>query len=377
MNARILAYAFLILSLPAAAAERKLEQLTMPDGFRISVFAEVENARQMAQGDSGILYVGSRRAGKLHAVIDEDGDHKADRVVLIDDELNMPSGITYRDGDLYVAAVSTIYRYRDIDENFNSSPEPEVITDAFPTDRHHGWKFIDFGPDGNLYVPVGAPCNICDREEPYATIVKMDVDNPDGWEIVARGVRNSVGFDWDPATGDLWFTDNGRDHMGDDIPPCELNHLSEEGQHFGYPYFHGASIVDPEFGDKGETADAYREPALNLGPHTAPLGMMFYTGDMLPESFRGNILLAERGSWNRTPEAGHIGYRLVHARKNDAGELQYDILVEGWLNDDKMTNWGRPVDLLQLDDGSILISDDGNGTIYRLSYDDDQVAASD
>lgn len=367
MNHRILPYALLFLMLPAAARDLPLDRLTMPEGFSISVFAEVDNARQMAMGDTGILYVGSRRAGKLHAVIDTDGDRTADRVVLIDDGLNLPSGIAYRDGDLFVAAVSTIYRYPDIDSRIDNPPEPEVVTDDFPTDRHHGWKFIDFGPDGMLYVPVGAPCNICDPEEPYATILKMDVDNPASREIVARGVRNSVGFDWDPATGDLWFTDNGRDHLGDYTPPCELNHVTEAGQHFGYPYLHGSDVVDPEFGDKGLSPDAYRKPALELGPHTAPLGMMFYSGTLLPETYRGDVLLAEHGSWNRSEEAGHIGYRLVHARKDAAGELHYDIFVEGWLNDDG-SSWGRPVDLLQLDDGSLLVSDDGAGVVYRLTY---------
>lgn len=376
MNKRILAYALLILALPATAKDLPLDRLTMPDGFSISVFAEVDNARQMARSDDGVLYVGSRRAGKLHAVIDDDGDFRADRVILIDEGLNLPSGVTWRDGDLYVGAVSTIYRYRDIDSQLDNPPEPEVVTSDLPTDRHHGWKFIDFGPDGKLYVPVGAPCNICDREDPYATILRMEVERPAEREIVARGVRNTVGFDWDPATGDLWFTDNGRDHLGDYSPPCELNHVTEIGQHFGYPYFHGNSIVDPEFGDKGLAASAYREPALALGPHTAPLGMMFYTGNMLPAKYRGDALIAEHGSWNRSEEAGHIGYRLVHARSDDNGSLHYDIFVEGWLNDDG-SSWGRPVDLLQLDDGSLLVSDDSAGVIYRLSYDGQRATASD
>ncbi len=179
-------------------------------------------------------------------------------------------------------------------------------------------------------------------------------------------MRNSVGFDWDPATGDLWFTDNGRDHLGDTTPPCELNHLSEVGQHFGYPYYHGKKIADPEFGEKGGSAKKYRSPALALGPHVAPLGMTFYRGQQFPEAYRGNVLLAEHGSWNRSPEAGPVGYRLIHARR-DNDRLLYDVFVDGWLNEDG-TRWGRPADVLELPDGSLLVADDHAGAIYRISY---------
>lgn len=342
-----------------------LDRLSLPEGFSIEVFAKAENARQLARGNTGVIYTGSRQAGKVHAVVDHDGDGHAESTYLIDEDLALPSGVAYRDGDLYVAAVSTIYRYRDIDGKLDAPPEPEVVLNDLPGERHHGWKHIEFGPDGYLYVPVGAPCNICDREEPFATILKLDVDDPQDRQIIARGVRNSVGFDWDPATGDFWFTDNGRDRLGDDIPPCELNHLSEVGQHFGYPYVHGDGIRDPEYGDAGE--GVYRSPALTLGPHTAPLGMIFYTGQQLPETYRGDVLLAEHGSWNRSEEAGHIGYRLIHARRDAAGALNYEVFVDGWLNDDN-SRWGRPVDLLQMPDGSLLISDDEAGVIYRLQY---------
>lgn len=343
-----------------------IEKLAVPPGFEVSVFAQVENARQLARGDDGVIYVGSRRAGKLHAVIDNDKDHVADEVILIDDGLQLPSGIAYKDGDLYVGAVSTIYRYSDIANTRAQSPRPVVITDKLPTEEHHGWKYLKFGPDGKLYFPIGAPCNICDAGDPFATILRMDVETLGEPEIVARGVRNSVGFDWDPKTGDLWFTDNGRDLLGDDIPPCELNHLTEVGQHFGYPYFHGAGIADPEFGAKGGELADYRQPALTLGPHVAPLGMTFYSGSQFPESYRGDVILAEHGSWNRTPEAGPIGYRLIHARQ-DRGGLQYDVFIDGWLNDDG-SRWGRPADVLQLPDGSLLVADDEAGAIYRVSY---------
>ena len=266
--------------------EEKLSGLTLPPGFEISVYAEVENARQMAMGD-GVLYVGSRRAGKLHAIVDTDGDMVADEVTLIADDLNLPSGIAWRDGDLYVGAVNQILRYADLDNRLDNPPEAEVIKDDLPSDRHHGWKYLAFGPDGMLYIPVGAPCNICLSENPvYAAISRMDVTKPDELEIIANGVRNTVGFDFHPETGNLWFTDNGRDWLGDEIPPCELNELTEDGQHFGYPYLHGDDVIDPEFGDKKPDGLVLVNPQLNLGPHTAPLGMKFYRGDQFPTEFR-------------------------------------------------------------------------------------------
>lgn len=358
--------ALTVVSACAAEDAPPIENLQLPPGFSVSLFAQVENARQMARGDDGVIYVGSRRAGEVHAVIDADNDYRADRVVLVADNLELPTGIAYSDGDLYVGAVSTIYRFPGIAETRGNRPTPEVVTSGLPTEQHHGWKYLKFGPDGLLYVPVGAPCNICESDMPFATILRMDVDTPDQTEIVAYGVRNSVGFDWDPATGDLWFTDNGRDMLGDELPPCELNHLSEVGQHFGYPYFHGNDIADPEFGEKGDGIDSYRKPALALGPHVAPLGMTFYEGDAFPEAYRGNVVLAEHGSWNRTPEAGPIGYRLIHARRDEQG-LHYDVFVDGWLNEDG-TSWGRPADVLELPDGSLLVADDKAGAIYRISY---------
>ncbi|XOV89588.1 MAG: PQQ-dependent sugar dehydrogenase [Pseudomonadota bacterium] len=370
MRQIILAQAILCLTLSAVADDLPLSNLNLPSGFSIEIFARVENARQMTQGAPGVIYVGSRRAGKVHAVIDKDGDHRADEVRIIASDLLLPSGLTYRNGDLFVAAVSTIYRFRDIDSQLDQPPAPEIVIDTLPDKTHHGWKFIEFGPDGLLYVPVGAPCNICLSEDRrFATILRMNVDQmPVVPEIYVEGVRNTVGFDWAPDTGHLWFTDNGRDLMGDDLPPCELNEVTAAGQHFGYPFFHGTGIPDPEFG-KGKKARNYVAPALNLGPHTAPLGMIFYTGSMLPASYRGDAIIAEHGSWNRTPEAGHTGYRLVHARRDEAGQLHYDVFVDGWLNASNQS-WGRPVDLLQLNDGSLLVSDDKANVIYRISYTD-------
>ncbi len=361
---------FLILALSAIAAKAStpdLSTLNLPAGFKIEIYASVDNARQMAAGATGITYVGSMRTGKVYAVIDSDGDHRADAVKVIAEGLTMPSGVAYRNGDLYIAAISTIYRLRNIDARIDDPGKPEVILDTLPDKQHHGWKFIAFGPDGLLYVPVGAPCNVCLSDDSrFASILRLNVDSPaDTPEIHVAGIRNTVGFDWDPVSGDLWFTDNGRDMLGDDIPPCELNHVTASGQHFGFPFFHGNSIRDPDMGG-GKDASDYVTPALALGPHVAPLGMMFYTGTMLPESFRNQIILAEHGSWNRSVAAGHTGYRLIHARRDAAGNLHEDVLVDGWLQDNK--GWGRPVDVLQQDDGSLLVSDDTANVIYRISY---------
>src|SRR6056297_300656 len=274
---------------PLASADVALDQLQLPEGYAIELYAEgVENARQMALGDQGTVFVGSRRAGKVHAVIDDDGDRRADRVVVIDEGLKMPSGLAFRDGDLYVSAVGDLFRYEDIESNLDEPPARVLVTDRFPTDEHHGWKHIEFGPDGRLYVPIGAPCNVC-LEEEYALIVSIAADGTDQ-QIVARGVRNSVGFDFDPVTGDLWFTDNGRDMLGDNLPPCEINHVSEPGQHFGFPFWHGGLVRDPEFGGQREF-DEFVAPAQQLVAHTAPLGMMFYRGDALPEDLEHDMLV--------------------------------------------------------------------------------------
>jgi glucose/arabinose dehydrogenase len=352
---------------PARSAEElPLESISLPPGFEISVYAdEVPNARQMTRSPKGVLYVGSRRAGKVHAVVDADGDFRADRVVTIASGLNMPNGVAFRDGSLYVAEVSRILRFDGIDDALDDPPEPVVVRDDYPSDRHHGWKYIAFGPDGKLYVPVGAPCNICESENPiYASITRLD---PDGArrEVFASGVRNTVGFAWHPETEELWFTDNGRDWLGNDRPPDELNRAPEKGMHFGYPYCHGGDIVDPEFGSEG-VCERYEPPVQKLGPHVAALGPLFYTGEMFPAEYRGQLLIAEHGSWNReTP----IGYRVTLVRLDGNRATSYDVFAEGWLpGEDEDEVWGRPVALLELPDGSVLLSDDLAGVIYRITY---------
>lgn len=351
---------------PQNRAEQTLQKLQLPEGFSAEIFAvDVPNARQLAIGDKGTVYAGSRQEGKVYALVDKNGNHKADSIYTIAEDLRQPSGIAYRDGSLYVAAVNRILRYDDIGDRLQNPPDPVLITDNYPTDGHHGWKYIAFGPDGNLYVPVGAPCNICNPDDDiYASITRI---HPDGSEreIVAHGVRNSVGFNWHPQTQDLWFTDNGRDWMGDDRPPDELNHLLEDGQHFGFPYKHGRDIWDPEFGDEGQEMDAtFRPPVQELDPHVAALGMIFYTGDMFPEDYHNQVLIAEHGSWNRSNK---IGYRITKVTLQNEEAVSYESFIDGWLQDNESI-WGRPVDLLQMSDGSVLISDDHSGTIYRITY---------
>jgi glucose/arabinose dehydrogenase len=341
-----------------------VEKIKLPPGFKISVFAEnIEGARSMALSTSGVLFVGTRRAGNVYAVIDHDKDFSAESIITIAKDLNMPNGVAVRDGDLYVAEVNRVIAFRNVEANFENIPKPEVINDSFPDDRHHGWKFIRFGPDGKLYVPVGAPCNVCERaEKKYANIMRMNFDGS-VLEPYAFGVRNTVGFDWHPKTGELWFTDNGRDWMGDNIPPDELNSAPQQGMHFGFPYCHGGDIPDPEFGDS-RSCDEFTPPKMKLGPHVASLGMRFYTGKMFPEEYKGRIFIAEHGSWNRSVP---IGYRITTVTIQGGEATDYKVFAEGWLQEDSA--WGRPVDVLVMPDGSLLVSDDRAGAIYRITYD--------
>ncbi len=356
------ASAVMAIALPACGQDR-LDDIKLPDGFSIEVYADaVPNAREMALGDQGTLFVGSRSAGNVYAVVDTDGDGRADVTHVIARKLNFPSGVAFHDGALYVGEIDRVLRYDKIESQLDAPPTPVTVGDPFPSDRHHGWKFIDFGPDGKLYVPVGAPCNVCEPGDPYGTILRM---NPDGSarEVFARGVRNSVGFAWHPDTGELWFTDNGRDNLGDDVPPCELNHAPAADMHFGFPYCHGGDIADPSYGNRYPCSD-FRAPAQPLGPHVAPLGLTFYDGDQFPESYRNQIFIAEHGSWNRSEK---IGYRVTLVRLDDAGKaIAYEVFAEGWLQG--QSAWGRPTDVLVMPDGALLVADDHAGVIYRITY---------
>ena len=358
-----------------------LDRITLPPGFSIEIYAEgLSNPRSMVLAPNGTLFVGTRGApptlargvsadaGQVYAILDLDNDQKADRVITIDSGLNAPNGVAFRDGSLYVAEINRILRYDGIESRLDDPPEPVVVSDAFPSDRMHGWKFIAFGPDDKLYVPVGGPCNVCDREdeEPrYASITRMNPDGSD-LEVFASGIRNSVGFDWHPVTNELWFTSNGRDGLGDETPPDVLNRADRQGMHFGFPFCHAGDLPDPQFGDSRRCSE-FAPPALDLGPHVAALGMRFYTGDMFPERYRNQIFIAEHGSWNRSPAAGHTGYRLMVVHLDGNRPVEYEVFAEGWLQENN-TAWGRPVDVLVMPDGALLLTDDGAGVIYRISY---------
>ena len=351
--------AFASQSVVCSAPQIHLDRIKLPPGFAISLYADhVPEARSMTLAPDGTIFVGNREKDKVYAVVDK-------RVVTVASGLRMPNGVAFRDGSLYVAETSRVLRYDGVLEWLKQGSrtplKPVVVSDRFPSDSHHGWKYLAFGPDGLLYLQVGAPCNICDRGDPYAAIWRM---KPDGsaLEIFARGVRNSVGFAWHPETKAMWFTDNGRDGLGDNVPPDELNTAPRPGLHFGYPYCHAGTIADPEFGS-GHPCSNYMAPAQALAPHVAALGLKVYSGSMFPPEYRNQIFIAEHGSWNRTQP---LGYRITLVRLQDGRAVKYETFAEGWLQGGSA--WGRPVDLLELPDGSLLVSDDAADAIYRITY---------
>lgn len=355
-------FACFLLSVPVYAAQLPLHLIKLPDGFQISVFAaNVDNARSMAWNGSNTLYVGTRSAGKVYALVDSDGDYRADRRFTIASGLNMPNGIVYDNGDLYVAEVHRIIKYSGIDQRLANPPDPVVIYSELPVEEHHGWRYLNLGPDGKLYISIGVPCNVCD-EEGYGVLARLD-KNGKNFEVIARGVRNSVGFTWHSQTRQLWFTDNGRDWMGDDSPPDELNRLSRTGEHFGFPYCHGDSIRDPDYG-KGKRCQDYTAPVQNLGAHVASLGLHIYSENQFPSQYRHQVFIAEHGSWNRSSK---VGYRVSLVRLNEKQQaVSYENFATGWLQGERA--WGRPVDIKPLPDGSLLVSDDVADAIYRITY---------
>jgi glucose/arabinose dehydrogenase len=341
-----------------------LNRIKLPQGFKIDVFAEVEDARSIAISPSGTVFVGNKDGDKVYAVKDEDGDFKADKKWVIASGMNMPNGVAFRDGDLYVAETTRILKFNDIESKLDNPGKPDTVYNKFPEQDGHQWKYIAFGPDGKLYVPVGAPCNICDPEEEiYASITRMNADGS-GLEVFAHGVRNTVGFTWHPDTKQLWFTDNGRDMLGDEIPNCELNVAPKKGMHFGYPYCHEGSLKDPEFGDK-EPCSKFVAPVAKMGPHVAPLGVKFYTGGMFPATYKNQAIVARHGSWNRSKKSGHD---IALVKLNGTTASSVESFASGWLDDKTQKVWGRPVDILQLNDGSMLVSDDHANVIYRITY---------
>ena len=360
MLGRVVALALLAAAVATrAAAQLPLERIRLPAGFAIELVARVPGARELAFGADGTLFAGSVE-GNVYAITL--GSARAN-VRTIASGLRNPIGVAFRDGALYVSAVSRILRFDDIERHLDRAPRPVVVSDAFPTDAHHGGKFMAFGPDGKLYVPVGAPCNVCEPDrDRYANIMRMNADGS-GLAVYARGIRNSVGFDWDPRTGELWFTSNGRDLMGDDVPPDTLNHAPRAGLDFGFPYCHAGTIADPAFGSRKPCA-SFTPPAARLPAHVAALGMRFYTGTQFPAQYRGQVFIAEHGSWNRSRK---IGYRVSLVTLDDQRNVvSYAPFAEGWLEGERA--WGRPADVAVASDGSLLIADDTAGAIYRVRY---------
>jgi glucose/arabinose dehydrogenase len=349
--------AVLFLNGAISHAAIQLDKIKLQPKFKIEVFASgISGARSMTWGENGTLFVGSRSSGQVVAITPDKKIH------VIAKKLHEPNGVAFRDGSLYVAEISRISRFDKIESHLDQPPKPVVIVNDLPTDEHHGWKFIAFGPDKKLYIAVGAPCNVCEIKDPYAAILRMDADGKNR-EVFARGVRNTVGFSWHPVTHEMWFTDNGRDMMGDDIPSDELNRAAKSGLHFGYPFCHEGDLTDPEYA-KGHTCSEFVPPEEKLGAHVASLGMRFYTGQMFPHEYKNQIFIAEHGSWNRSKK---VGYRVVEVLLDSKGKVASEkIFADGWLQGE--SEWGRPVDVIVAPDGALLVSDDRADAIYRISY---------
>src|SRR6476659_7630762 len=354
---------------PLAAAADKLpvDKLKAPKGFKVEVYASgMPNARSLALGDKGTVFVGSRLQDKVYAIVDKGGKRE---VKVVASGLYRPNGVAFKNGTLYIAELSKVSKIEKIEDNLDNPPKPVVIYDNLPKDEAHGWKFIAIGPDNKLYVPVGQPGNNVLHDDAHGQIRRMNLDGS-GAEVVARGVRNTVGFDWNPETKQLYFTDNGRDWMSEDVPEDELNRITKVGEHFGAPYCLQGNIVDPEFG-WGKSCSDYTAPVGLLGPHSASLGMRFYTGSLFPKAYKNVAIIARHGSWNRSKK---VGGDLVVAKFNKDGTMKsLEPFLTGFVDDNKYI--GRPVDVLQLKDGSLLVSDDWNGAIYRITYGKPKVAS--
>ncbi|WP_150048485.1 PQQ-dependent sugar dehydrogenase [Methylomonas rhizoryzae] len=340
-----------------------LSRLRLPYGFKISIFADdVPNARQMALGDKGVLFVGSRE-GQVYALRDANGDGVAEQRFTVADNLYLPNGVAYKSGALYVAEVNRILRFDDIESHPEQPGEPKVVYDTLPTDKHHGWKYLRFGPDGKLYSAIGAPCNICKLEDKrFASLFRI---NPDGsqFQILASGIRNTVGFDWEPGSQSLFFNENGRDYLGDDAPPDELNKWTGSHEHYGFPYCHAGTIRDPELAED-KACVQFKPPIWRYKAHVAPLGMRFYTGNQFPEQYARQLFVAQHGSWNRSQPQG---YQIALVKFRSGQPVDEQAFISGWLQPDGKV-LGRPVDVLQTPDGSLLISDDKLGVIYKVEY---------
>ena len=356
IGALVISIVFLVIfsSVPAF----QMPDIDLPEGFTIKVLTDqVPGARSMALGDKGTLFVSTMGKGKVYAVSGIDSEPE---VLTIASGLYMPNGVAFKDGNLYVAEIHRVHKFEDIENRLNA-PKSSIINKSYPTDRHHGWRYITFGPDGKLYIPIGAPCNICDEPD-YGVITRIDTDGSNK-EVIAQGIRNTVGITFHPKTNDLWFTDNNKDMMGDDIPPGELNRLSKEGEHFGFPFCHASNIPDNEGFDSLGNCSDITPPVQELDAHVAALGLTFYTGTMFPDEYKNQIFIAEHGSWNRSKKSG---YRITLVRLDEDRAVSYEVFADGWMKEEKTL--GRPVDLLVLPDGSMLLSDDDNGVIYQITY---------
>jgi glucose/arabinose dehydrogenase len=343
----------------------QLSKLKVPEGFSISYFAaDVDNARSMALGDNGTVFVGNRKGKNVYALIDADHDGVAEKKYIVAKDLNTPNGVAFHKGALYIAELNKIWRIDNIESTLENPAKPVLVFDSLPSEEQHGWKYIAFGPDDKLYLSIGAPCNVCndnEKDKRFASIARINADGT-GFEVYSNGIRNSVGFTWDPQSKNLWFTDNGRDMLGDDMPTDELNMAEKKDENFGFPYCHQGDILDPEFG-KGKNCSDFKAPASKLTPHGAALGIKFNTGSMFPDKYKNQVFIAEHGSWNRSKP---IGYRVMMATVEGNKVTAYQPFIEGWLNNSEA--WGRPVDVLFLKDGSMLVSDDHANAIYRLTY---------
>lgn len=360
--------AVLALGGTAFAADLPLDQIKLPEGFTISVYAEnLPGARTLVQGEKGTLFVGTRKPNTIYAVVDADGDHVAETTHAYTEGLANPNGLLFHEGALYVGEVNRILRYDDIESHLEAPPAPVVVTDALPNEAAHGSKYFALGPDQRLYFGIGAPCDHCDPTTDYndprlGTITSMNLDGSDIQPYVT-GVRNTVGLDWHPENGTLYFTDNGRDGMGDDRPDCELNRVTQPGQHFGNPYIHGGDVPDPEHG-KDKNPEDYVKPIQKLGPHVTPLGTRFYTGDQFPQAYKNRLFIALKGSTDRSLKTGY-SVKQVGLDK-DGNVKQYEDFATGWVQREEA--WGRPVDVCVANDGALFVSDEQAGVIYRIAY---------
>jgi len=343
---------------PTPAAQIPLNKVKLPRGFTATVWADgINNARSMTWGSKGTLFLGSRVAGNVYAVVDQGGKRQ---VKVLAKGLSQPSGVAFRDGALYVATIPTLLKYENIEASLDNPPAPKVVYE-FPKDAHHNWRYLTFGPDGKLYFNMGAPCNICMPPSTHANVSRMNADGT-GFEYFAYGVRNSQGMDFHPVTKELYFTNHGRDWLADDVPADTLHHAPKAGLHFGYPYCHQGDVVDPDFG-RGRSCSEFAPPLLKLGPHVSGMGIKFYTGNQFPAEYKNRAFIALKGSWNRTQKSG---YKIMTVELKAGAPPKYEVFADGC--NEGNTVLCRPTHIEWMPDGSMLVSDDYHGAIYHISY---------